>query len=221
MLLPMAEFAYNSSRHQSIDMSPFEADLGYVTCAPLDTLIRSRHNLRHPQLPFAAHLKSILDELHVRLASVQQAQSLEANKHRTPHTFQEGDSVFLSTKNLPIEYANAKPSVDGRRRKLQHPFIGPFTLGPRRGENAFEVNIPQHWKLSRTFNVDRMKRSQVDYDRPQDAPPPIRIEAGEAAYAIESIEDWRWADATIEYKVQWEGYSTSTWEPEANLLPGA
>ena len=38
-LLPMAEFAYNSSRHQSTDMSPFKADLGYVPRALLDTLI--------------------------------------------------------------------------------------------------------------------------------------------------------------------------------------
>ena len=132
--------------------------------------------------------------------------------------------MFLSTKNLPIEYANAKTSVDRRRGKLQHPFIGPFILGAQRGENAFEVLLPEHWKLSRTFNVDRMKRSRVDHSRIQDPPPALRIEKHAAAYAVDHIVDWRWtANGNIEYQICWEGYGAAdnTWEPEDNLLPGA
>jgi transposase InsO family protein len=37
-LLALAEFAYNASRHQSLERSPFEADLGYIPRMPLDAV---------------------------------------------------------------------------------------------------------------------------------------------------------------------------------------
>ena len=49
-LLPLAEFAYNASRQQSIEMSPFEADIGHIPRMPLDAIVAtSRRSPRgHP-----------------------------------------------------------------------------------------------------------------------------------------------------------------------------
>ena len=44
-LLPLAEFTYNTAKHKSISMSPFEADIGYIPRLPLDLLAPS------PQTP--------------------------------------------------------------------------------------------------------------------------------------------------------------------------
>ena len=48
--LPLAEFAYNASRQQSIEMSPFEADIGHIPRMPLDAIVAtSRRSPRgHP-----------------------------------------------------------------------------------------------------------------------------------------------------------------------------
>jgi hypothetical protein len=37
-LLPLAEFAYNASKHKATEKTPFEADLGYVPRMPLDVI---------------------------------------------------------------------------------------------------------------------------------------------------------------------------------------
>ena len=41
-LLPLAEFAYNSTIQTAIKMTPFEADIGYVPRMPLDTVVAVR-----------------------------------------------------------------------------------------------------------------------------------------------------------------------------------
>jgi hypothetical protein len=43
--------------------------------------------------------------------------------------------------------------------------MGDFELGKKYGVNSFEVRLPDHWKLAKTFNVSTMKPSIVDYTR--------------------------------------------------------
>jgi len=80
----------------------------------------------------------------------------EANRHRREHDFQQGDKVMISTKNLPVTYGNYT-TRNQHRRTLQHKYIGPFELRERRGENDFDVLLPSHWQLARTFNVFLLK----------------------------------------------------------------
>jgi hypothetical protein len=172
------EFPYNSHCHKSSGISPFEADLGYIPKMPLDTMAttRCRRSPRgHPEAHFSTYMAGILKELKMALAHAEEQQTAEANFYRQPHTFQEGDNIFLSTKNLPLTYAN-NASGQGHRKALQHKYLGEFTLGKQHGENDFEINLPKHWKLARTFNVSAMKPSTIDRTRNQAEPPPMRIE---------------------------------------------
>jgi hypothetical protein len=54
--------------------------------------------------------------------------------------------VFLSTRNLPLIYANEHEATEGQgyQKALQHKYIGEFQLGKQRGENVFEVLILEH-----------------------------------------------------------------------------
>jgi hypothetical protein len=65
---------------------------------------------------------------------------------------------------------------DDHRKTLHHKYIGEFELGKQRGENAFEVLLPSHWRLARTFNVDRLKHSTIDHSRSQAPAPALRVE---------------------------------------------
>jgi hypothetical protein len=171
------------------------------------------------------HLADILTQLKTALTHAQEQQTIEANKSRRPHNFQEGDMVFISSKNLPLTYANDENQ--GHRKTLQHKYVGEFELGKQYGENAFEVLLPQHWRLSRIFNVSQLKKSTVDRTRPQAPPPPLRTEkiggVVQASWAIEKIVGWRQnleAQGRIEYEVKWEGFDELTWEPEESFKGG-
>jgi hypothetical protein len=232
--LALAEFAYNASRHQSLEMSPFEADLGYIPRMPLDAVAavglarRSPRGHRHSPpdgRSFAVQMADVLSQLKRSLQHAQEQQIAEANKHRQPHTFQQGDKVLLSTKNLPITYATAK---DDHRKTLHHKYIGEFELGKQRGENAFEVLLPSHWRLARTFNVDRLKHSTIDHSRSQAPAPALRVEGGnrgnaQAEYGVEEIRSWRRnpeEGGRLEYEVKWEDDEELSWEPEESFGKG-
>ena len=174
-------------------------------------------------------MADILNELKITLANTQEEQINEANKYPQPHTFREGDMVFISTKDLPLTYANSalETSNQSHRKTLQHKYIGEFQLGKQRGENAFEVLIPEHWKLSRTFNVSKLKPSRIDNTRQQAPPPPMRTEiaagTAQAAWEVEKIIGMRrnWEQGgREEFEVIWKGFEECTWEPADSFTGG-
>jgi len=176
-------------------------------------------------------MHDILVEIRQNLFRTQEDYITSANKHRWPHTFQTGDKLYISTRNLPLTYVNdgtthGKPD-NSHRKALQHRYMGEFELGKARGENAFEIaDFPKHWKLSRTVNVDVLKKSTVDHSRQQDGPPPLRIERNqgfpdaEASFELEKILSKRRnpdKKGWLEYEVKWVGEEECTWEPLENL----
>lgn len=232
-LLSLAEFSYNAHHHQSTGLASFEADLGYIPRLPMDIIADSR-----PSRPdhsgaksFATTMADILHQLQEALKKTQSRQTSEANKKRQPHSFQSGDKVLISTKNLPITYGNAGPEHGGQeaseyqlRRVLQQRYVGEFTLGEQRGPNAFEIaDLPSNSRIAQTFNVDQLRHSNIDHSRSQPAPPPIRVVPQSGAtpsveYEVEDILDWRQDQkGTIEFQVKWVGLNKPediTWEKQ-------
>jgi len=234
-LLALAEFSYNSHVHKATGMSPFEADLTENPRMPLSVMAgASRGKEEEKGSGLATRMNDILAQLTDALKVTQEKMTVEANKSRQPHAFQTGDSVFVNTRNFPLGYANAASDqhtiVDEEKgarlsRTLQQRFMGPYTLGEARGENAFELDFPNHLKVSKTRNVVDFKRNQVDMSegRIQNPPPPIRVvkKSGQAEYEIERIVSWRKdADSGKAYfEVKWLGYgdSDNTFEPHGNI----
>jgi hypothetical protein len=238
-LLPLAEFAYNASKHKATEMAQFEADLGYVPRMPLDVIAATTSANSNSYggaaarpggkqaVSFATTMADILAQLRDKLAITQTAQAAEANKKRQPHNFQTGDRVMINTRNMPLSYGAAAPGTDepGARlsRALQQRYVGPYTLGMQRGNgNAFEItDMPQHLRIHKTYNVSEFKRCTIDESRMQAAPPPIRVtKSGDAEYGLEAIHEWRVDDnGRAQFRVQWEGQLEEewTWEPLTNL----
>ena len=227
-LLAPAEFSYNSHVHKATGMSPFEADTGENPRMPLDVLAAAsrRPGGEAVAVSLATKLNDILQQLIDALKVSQAATATAANKLRQPHDFQAGDSVFLNTRHLPLGYANVAGEVvdseSGARlsRALQQRFTGPHRLLQARGNNAFELDIPEHLRISRTRNVAEFKCDQVDRGRPQAPPPPTHVaRTGQAEYDIERIVSWRERAGAAEFEVKWAGCAEAdnTWEPYTNL----
>ena len=64
--------------------------------------------------------------------------------------------VFVSTKDMPVGYANAGPTS-----KLQHRFIGPFEI-LRIRRNAAVLDLPKELGVHPVFNVSKLKPDQRD-----------------------------------------------------------
>ena len=88
---------------------------------------------------------------------------------------------------------------------MQQSYRGPHRLLPARGENAFELDIPEHLRISRTLNVAEFKRDQVDYARWQLTLLPIHdARTRQAEYNVERIVGWRQQEGAAEFEVRWE-----------------
>ena len=153
--------------------SPYRADYGYNPRMPLDFVFVAPAAKSSAKAvvasSFAEHLDLILKELRDNIEAAQIEQTAEANRHQRPHPFKVGDSVFLDTRDLPLEYANSSTES----RKLQHKKAGPFPIVASYG-NSMRLDTPAHWRM-RAFNASRRSPDRTDKSRPHDPPPPLRV----------------------------------------------
>lgn len=208
-LLSLAEFAYNSTHHSSIGMTPFYANYGY-----------------HPKLsitvdddtvPAASdHLRRVR-ELH-QLAQDNIKKALEkhtfwANKKRSEGPdFQVGDRVWLLRRNI----RTTRPSS-----KLDFKKLGPYRIREKIGERAYRLRLPSTMDMHPVFHVSLLEKYTPNPYPARTSPPPPDpvVTNGEDAFHVEKILDSRWRRDQLQYFVHWEGYPIEerTWAIAADL----
>ena len=148
--LTMFEFAYNSSRHSTTGLAPFQLLYGEVPHTPA-SLIHGPQPRCPSATVFAEGL--ISSQLAARDA-IQQANRLFRERHaqaRRGHAYQEGEEVLLSTEHL---------SLRGEHPKFFPKFVGPFTIAALRGVNTVELSIPRRSRfglIDPVVNVNRLR----------------------------------------------------------------
>ena len=168
-LLPMAEFAINSSVNISTGMTPFQLIHGKEPQLPIDLGLDSN---TPAAVDFVKFMTQTIDKARDNISKAQTSQKTQADKHRRDHTFQIGDRVMLSTRNLNLKSTHS--------RKLAPKWIGPFTIKTRKQENSFELDLPDSYRIHRTFHVSLIKPyldndNREFPDRHQEPPTPIAI----------------------------------------------
>ncbi|KAM4062531.1 reverse transcriptase (RNA-dependent DNA polymerase) [Hirsutella rhossiliensis] len=105
--LPLAEFTYNTSYHDTVKGAPAEVLMGYQP--------RSKGHVKGQLESFSTRAIDRdrgLRELHARTAllitKAQERQARYYNKDRESMSFKEGDWVLISTKNLPLRRPTKK-----------------------------------------------------------------------------------------------------------------
>ena len=211
-LLPMAEFAINDSINEATQSTPFELMYGTNPRKPLDLNLES---LAPAALDFVKTMIDKISETRDHILRAQTSQKIQADKHRRDHTFQIGDKVMLSTKNLTL------PSTHSR--KLSPKWIGPFSIIARKHKNSFTLDLPDKYKFHPVFHVNLIKpyhdNNDSEFpDRHQEPPEPVIINDQEEHKVKAILKKCTW-HGTTQYLVQWEGYpiEDSTWEPLDNL----
>ena len=152
--LPLVEFAYNSSYHRSLQMSPFKALYGQECFTPL--------RLADPNLSVPA-ARETLEEMdnqfsmtRENLKKANDRQKSYADLKRTVRTFQARDRVFLRVKPK-------RSSLKlGPCKKLAFQYCGPYTVVKRIGEQAYKLELSPHIRVHSVFHVSLLKQYIAD-----------------------------------------------------------
>eukprot|EP01053_Blabericola_migrator_P000745 Blabericola_migrator_1__744@NODE_1185_length_5188_cov_32_591681_g806_i0_p4_GENE_NODE_1185_length_5188_cov_32_591681_g806_i0NODE_1185_length_5188_cov_32_591681_g806_i0_p4_ORF_typecomplete_len190_score16_03rve/PF00665_26/3e08rve/PF00665_26/6_8e03MLVIN_C/PF18697_1/7_8e03MLVIN_C/PF18697_1/1_7e03MLVIN_C/PF18697_1/0_0061rve_3/PF13683_6/0_025rve_3/PF13683_6/7_3e03_NODE_1185_length_5188_cov_32_591681_g806_i035894158 len=135
--LPLIEIALNTGVQRATRCSAYELELGREVYFSLPTALKGDDG--------ALKLWSeALHEARENIKAAQQKQKVYADQHRRKVEFQPGDRVLVNARRLPGWH------------KLQQPWIGPFVVQRRKGELAYELDLPEHWKIGRVFHVEYM-----------------------------------------------------------------
>ena len=135
--------------------------------------------------------------------------------HRREIQFDVGDQVLLSTRY--IRFRNGP-------QKLQQRFVGPFAIVKKISRVAYELQLPETWKMHPVFHISLLKPWRTStWSSPVNLQPEDVEPATEPVYEVEKLLRWRWVTEGRkryrEFLVTWTGYplEEAMWIPEKNF----
>nr|GEY07944.1 putative reverse transcriptase domain-containing protein [Tanacetum cinerariifolium] len=153
--LPLVEFSYKNSYHDSIKATAFKALYGQKCRSPVCWAEVGDAQLTSPELIHETTEKIV--QIKQRIQAARDRQKSYADVRRKPLEFQFGDRVMLKVSPW-------KGVVHFRkRRKLNPRYIGPFKVLAKVRNVAYRLELPQ--QLSRvysTFHVSNLKKCLFD-----------------------------------------------------------
>lgn len=164
-LLSSAEFPYNSAHNDSLDMTPFEVDLGWNPRSPLDSMASRRDITVQSVENLKQRLSTCYDDALFALTLAQAHQSAYNAKCYTPPSYQIEEDVFLSRKLFTTAASNAQPS-----KKLGVRKYGPFKIIELIGQNAVKLQHPHNIHIHPVVHFEhtaRVRRQPAEIAQPQ------------------------------------------------------
>nr|ABA94439.1 retrotransposon protein, putative, Ty3-gypsy subclass [Oryza sativa Japonica Group] len=214
--LPYAEFSYNNSYQASLQMAPFEALYGRKCRTPLFWDQTGERQLFGTEVLAEAEEKVRIIRERLRIA--QSRQKSYADNRRRELTFEAGDYVYLRV--TPLRGVHRFQT----KGKLVPRFVGPYKILERRGEVAYQLELPSNMiGIHDVFHVSQLKKclrvpeEQADsehIDIQEDltyVEKPVRI--------LDTSERRTRNKVTRFCRVQWSHHSEeeATWEREDEL----
>jgi hypothetical protein len=219
--LPYAEFSYNNSHQASIGMAPFEALYGRKCTTPLLWSGVGERSLFGPDLIKDAEEKVRL--IRDRLKIAQSRQKSYADSKRREVTYEIGDRAYLRVSPL------RGVKRFGVKGKLAPRFVGPFKILARKGEVAYQLELPEALSaVHNVFHVSQLKKCHPDMAATplRDTVPleEVQLES-DLTYEEKPVKILETAERvtrtkTIKFcKVQWNHHTEeeATWEREDDL----
>jgi hypothetical protein len=200
-LLPMAEFAHNSWKHEHTKHTPHELIIGINPTASINT----------PEDSVPAAQERLTKLQHSR-SEAQKALLQRIKPLNLPRSFVTGDKVWLDARNIPIR----TPS-----RKLSSRRYGPYEVIQKISPVTYRIKLPNTLgKMHNVFHIDLLipHHETNAYGEQYSQPPPELID-GEEEYVVEEIINDRTHRRKKQYLVRWKDYppSEDSWVDEKDL----
>jgi hypothetical protein len=149
--LPYAEFSYNNSYQASLKMAPFEALYGRKCRTPLYWNQTGESQVLGPEILLEAEKQ--VQIIRENLKTAQSRQKSYADNRRIELIFEVGDFVYL---NVSPMRGMKRFKVKG---KLSPCYIGPFKILERKGEVAYQLELPDSLSdVHDVFHVSQLKK---------------------------------------------------------------
>ena len=214
--LPFAEFAYNNSYQSSLGKAPFEVLYGRRCRTPLNWSETGERQFFGPDM-----IQEAEEQVRIVREKLKTAQSRQKSQYDRKHkamTFEVDEKAYLRV--TPLKGTHRF----GIKGKLAPRYIGPFRILAKRGEVAYQLELPPH--LSRVhdvFHVSQLRRCFSDPIREVDHETlDLQDNLTYREYPIRILDQ---AERTTRrhnikfLKVQWSHHSEdeATWEREDRL----
>jgi hypothetical protein len=209
-LLSQAEFASNNSEHPTLRASPFMLLYGWnpdIASTPLPARGEPQKGRAPAAVETAKRLREAHDELAKRWKESSDQQAKYHNRKHQPKSYNVGDRVMLSTRNLKLQVP---------KQKLAPRFLGPFRILDAVGSQAYRLALPSRMRIHNVFHVSLL---EPWYGRGAEAPEesmPLADE--EQEWQVEKILSSEKRKGKQYYLVKWLGWPEeyNTLEPEEN-----
>ncbi|BAS93193.1 Os05g0296332 [Oryza sativa Japonica Group] len=214
--LPYAEFSYNNSYQASIQMAPYEALYGRKCRTPLlwdqvgESQVFGTDILREAE----AKVRIIRDNLKV----AQSRQKSYADNRRRDLEFAVDDFVYLRV--TPLRGVHRFQT----KGKLAPRYVGPFRIIARRGEVAYQLELPASLgNVHDVFHVSQLKKClRVPSEQANSEQIEVREDLTYVERPVKILDtmERRTRNRVIRFcKVQWSNHAEeeATWEREDEL----
>ncbi|GBG68150.1 hypothetical protein CBR_g2701 [Chara braunii] len=152
--LPDIEFAYNTSVHPAIGVTPFELHHGGRKGRIFaDLLLPRPADIDAACLPASVRkYKELLTQARANMQKAQVRMQQQANRRRVPCPIRAGDLVWVSVEEFALEQDVS--------RKLFPKWFGPWSVKAAAGDEpdgpSFVVNIPKHLTVHPVFHASKL-----------------------------------------------------------------
>lgn len=152
--LYLCEFAYNQRLHSSIGCSPFLALYGQDCKTPMT--ISTPNSKFESVNQMVREMNEVIESVKLSMKSAKDRTKHYADKKRSFRQFEVGDKVFLK-----VTPQRSRLSL-GKSKKLSPRFCGPFIIVKRIGPVAYELKLPEGWKIHNVFHVSLLRKYVSD-----------------------------------------------------------
>jgi hypothetical protein len=147
LALAQAEFTYNDSVNRSTGKSPFHIVYGWSPKGVVDLVALSDLEGKKSvdANDFVDSMHELQEQVKKKLQTNNDSYKQRADQHRRQKVFQEGELVMahLRKERFPR----------GTYNKLKYKKIGPCRILKKISDNAYQLELPEKFDISPTFNV--------------------------------------------------------------------
>ena len=208
--LLVAEFVGNNTVSEATKVIPFFANKDYHPRMGFEKLLATRVPQELKTDKFITHMKELEQFLKTEMQFAQAKYETATNRHCIlAPSYQVGNKVWLSTKNLQIKRLS---------QKLDMRWAGPFKVKQVINPYAYELDLPRAYGVHPVFHVNLLDPVATDSleGHWQEPPPPILIDNKEE-WLVEEILDSQKIRGSLNYLVKWIGSDNPTWQPAADI----